>query len=223
MFNFLTKNQANKQPLFKEYRRYIKKSDVVIQQILEEFVTEKILINTGRLMGITEGNTLIFQAESEMSFVNDFTLFEYRVAGQNFLEIYKEKAENLSTEEAEIIENALLSFTSLFKIIEIEPDKGLLRLNDLLNKDKEFQLLNLNLSKTAKPGLLIFTRLIPFHDFYTTSGMFAGFAPQSDKYLLKRYKVMKKKVKSEVDSIQKFIALFKLNRIEGLETKTVDF
>lgn len=222
MFNFLSRNRAIQQPLVKEYKRYTQKSELLVRQILDQFVNQEILINTGRLMGITEGNNLIFESESEMAFLSDFTLFEYRVNGKNYFEIYKEKAENLSDEEAEIIENVLLSYISLFKIIEIKPDKGLLTLNDLLDKNKEFQLLNLNLSRTAKAGLLIFTRLIPFHDVYTTSGIFGAFKPSSDKHLLKRYKVMKKRIKSEVDSVQKFIALFKLNRIEGLETDIAD-
>ena len=38
----------------------------------------------------------------------------------------------------------------------------------------------------------------------------------SNRGLLKRYKVMKKRIKPDRDSVQRFVACFKINRILGI-------
>jgi hypothetical protein len=113
-----------------------------------------------------------------------------------------------------------LSYTSLFKIIDSDPVNSSLTLSDLLNNGSEVKLININLSQTALPAFLIFTRIVPFSDFNMLSGMFCIFPEDSEKALLKQFKIGMRKVKSEIESVQRFIAFFKLNRKEGLSVKT---
>ncbi|MEM8641856.1 MAG: hypothetical protein AAGG51_24025 [Cyanobacteria bacterium P01_G01_bin.54] len=89
-------------------------------------------------------------------------------------------------------------YTSLFKIIDRNPKEGTLLLTDLLGEsDEPLSVININLSKTAKSNYVVFSRILPTEAFKVFSGMFAAFDGSSDRALLKRYKVMKKRVKAE--------------------------
>jgi hypothetical protein len=52
--------------------------------------------------------------------------------------------------------------------------------------------------------------------------MYALFSEVSERSLLKKMKIMMRKVKSDSESVQRFVAFFKLNRKEGLMTKTAE-
>jgi hypothetical protein len=189
----------------------------------EKFTDNQSLKVVGKLLGITEGTTVVLDSEEELNFVMDFSIFEYQVEGKNFVQRYQEDETAKKTEiEMEILTAQSLSYTSFFKITETDPVNATITLSDLLNNNQELKIININLSRTAYPGLLIFTRIEPFADFNAASGMYALFSEVSERSLLKKMKIMMRKVKSDVESVQRFVAFFKLNRKEGLMTKTAE-
>ncbi|UXE58375.1 MAG: hypothetical protein KA717_20015 [Woronichinia naegeliana WA131] len=191
--------------------------------MIEKFTDNQSLKVVGKLLGITEGTTVVLDSEEELNFVMDFSIFEYQVEGKNFVQRYQEDETAKKTEiETEILAAQGLSYTSLFKITETDPVNATVTLSDLLNNNQELKIININLSQTAYPGLLIFTRIEPFADFNAASGMYALFPEVSERSLLKKMKIMMRKVKSDVESVQRFVAFFKLNRKEGLMTKTAE-
>lgn len=208
--------------LIKKYQQYRNIGKDLSQAIFQKFTDSQSIRDVGKLMGIWQGTTLILESQEEFNFIIDFSLFEYQVKGKSFIQRYQEENSELDEKESEILEAQLLSYTSLFKILETEPSNASLTLGDLLNDDQEVKIININLSRTARPGLLLFTRILPCFDFNMTSGMFCIFPGNSERYLLKRYKIIKRKIKSEIESVQRFIAFFRLNRTEGLETRTTD-
>jgi hypothetical protein len=208
--------------LIKKYKQYQSIGKDLSQKIFQEFSDSQSIRAVGKLMGIWHGGTLVLESEEEFNFIMDFSLFEYLVKEKNFIQRYQEENSELDEKESEMIEAQLLSYTSLFKILETEPANASVKLGDLLGDGQEVKVINVNLSRTAKPGLLMFTRVIPFPDFNMTSGMYCIFPEDSARRLLKSYKIMHRKVKSEIESAQRFIAFFKLNRREGLEIRTTD-
>lgn len=92
-------------------------------------------------------------------------------------------------------------------------------MEDILNKKDNIPLMDIALSKTAVPGILLFTRLIPFKDFNMTSGAGFVFPGELEKYLLKRYKKLRKKVESDSESVKRFVAFHKLSKSSGLKVK----
>jgi hypothetical protein len=191
--------------------------------VIEKFTDNQSLKVVGKLLGITEGKTVMLDSEEELNFVMDFSIFEYQVEGKNFVQRYQEDETAKKTEiEMEILTAQSLSYTSFFKITETDPVNATITLSDLLNNNQELKIININLSRTAYPGLLIFTRIEPFADFNAASGMYALFSEVSERSLLKKMKIMMRKVKSDVESVQRFVAFFKLNRKEGLMTKTAE-
>ncbi len=182
---------------------------------------EKSFPEIARLFGIAQGREIILESEEEMNFIIDFYLHEYLFNGQTILERYRSDHPNLDPLETLYLDSAKVSYTSLFKVTQVNPAANTLTVIDVLNdSDSALDVLNINLSKTATPGYVIFTRLLPNDHFNAFSGMFAIFDPDKDRSLLKRYKVMRKRVKADRESVQRFVACFKLNRILGLAVIT---
>jgi hypothetical protein len=168
-------------------------------------------------LGIGQGRQIILENEEEINFMIDFYLHEILSNGQTMLERYQTDHPDLKPIEISYLDAAKASYPSLFKVIHLNPAKSSLTVIDLLSSsDQPLSVLNINLSKTGKPGYVIFSRLLPYEQFNAFSGMFAVFDEGSDHALLKRYKVMKKRVKSDRESVQRFVACFKLNHILGI-------
>jgi hypothetical protein len=206
--------------LIDKYKQYQKVGRDLTQKVFQEFSDSPSIRAVGKSLGIWQGGTLVLESEEEFNFIMDFSLFEYLVKGKNFIQRYQEKISELEPKESEFIKAQLSSYTSLFKIMETEPDDARVTLGDIFNDGQEVKVININLSQTAQPGLLVFTRILPFPEFNMTSGMYCFFSETSERYLLKRYQTMSKKVKSEIESVQRFIAFFKINRRKGLEIIT---
>ena len=148
----------------------------------------------------------------------DFYLHEYQENGQTILERYRTDHPEIDQLVTAYIDAAQASYTSLFKIISTHPSESSLQVADLLNPSEEpLTAININLSQTATPGQILFSRLLPYENFNAFSGMYAVFPSGDDRALLKRYKVMKKRIKSDQESVQRFVACFKLNRVLGKE------
>jgi hypothetical protein len=178
-----------------------------------------VLIKSARLLGIARGETLIFESEEETNVLMDFALHDYRFNKQNTIEIYREKIGSENEVEKEILDAFISSYTSLFKIISISEDENSLILSDLLNEKDNIKLIDIALSITATPGLLVFIRLIPFKDFNMSTGISFAFPSNSENYLLRRYKILSKKVKSGSDSIRRFVSFYKLSKTQGIEVR----
>jgi hypothetical protein len=174
-----------------------------------------------RMLGIGQGRQIFLEKEEEINFIIDFYLHEFLSNGQTILERYRADYPDLKPIEIVYLDAAKASYTSLFKITGVNPTESSLTVLDLLSSsDQPLSIINVNLSKTAEPCYVIFSRLLPNEQFNTFSGMYAVFDEGNDRALLKRYKVMKKRVKSERESVQRFVACFKLNRLLGVTIRT---
>lgn len=187
------------------------------EEIPKIYSVEKSLPEITRILGVGQGRNIILESDEEINFLIDFYLYEFLSNGQTFLERYRTDHTNLKPIEITYLDAARASYTSLFKVTHVNPDESSITVIDLLgSSDQTLSVLNVNLSKTGKPGYVIFSRLLPNEQFNTFSGMYAVFNEGSDRALLRRYKVMKKRVKSDRESVQRFVACFKLNRILGI-------
>jgi hypothetical protein len=205
--------------IIEKYKEYRKIGRELNQKIMNECLDRNTLIKSARLLGIARGETLVFESEDETSVLMDFALHDYRVNKQNIIEIYREKIGWENEVDKEILDAFISSYTSLFKIISISEAENSLILSDLLNEKDNIKLIDIALSKTAIPGLLVFIRLIPFKDFNMSTGISFAFPADSENYILKRYKILSRKVKSGSDSIKRFISFYKLSKTQGIEVR----
>ena len=205
--------------IIEKYKTYRKIGMELNHKIMDTCLDRDVFMKSARLLGIVRGDTLIFDSEGEMGVLMDFALNEYRVNNKNAIEIYREKIGWQNEIEKDILDALLSSYTSLFKIISVSEAENTLLLNDILNKKDNIKLIDIAFSKSAIPGLLLFTRLVSFKDFNMTSGVSFAFPGDLEGYLLRRYKKLSKKVKSDSDSIKRFVSFFRLNKINGIEVR----
>jgi len=203
--------------LIKKYEKYRKIGKELNQKIMHSCLDREVLMNSAMLLGAVHEGTLVFDSENETSVLMDFALNDYKVNNKNTIEIYREKIGWQNKIEKDILDALLSSYTSLFKVISVSEIEKTILLNDILNKNGNIKLIDIGFSETAIPGLLLFIRLVPFKYFNMTSGISFVFRGDLEKYLLRRYKKLSKMVKSDSDSIKRFISFFRFNKIDGME------
>lgn len=203
--------------LIEKYKKYRKIGLELNHKMIDNCLDRDALMKSAGLLGIVRRGTMVFDREEEMSVLMDFFLNEYQVGTKNYVEIYKEKVGGQNEIEKEILDALLSSYTSLFKILSTSQAENTLLLNDILNNKSDIKLTDINFSKTATPGFLLFTRLVPFKDFNATSGVSFAFPGDLEEKILRKYKKLREKVKSDSHSIKRYVSFFKLSRTEGLE------
>lgn len=200
----------------KEYKKSRDIGTQLTEKIVSSCLHKDIIKNAAKLLGVLRGNELLVESNEEGIAFMDFALNDYQVDHKTLVQTFQMQANQLSQEEKNTLESWTKSYTSLFKVRSISPLENCLILTDLLNENQNITLLDFALSESAVPGILIFVRLIPFQDLYITSGVIFAFVEAKEAYLLKQYKYRARKVKSDSESIQRFVAFFHLNRTHGM-------
>jgi hypothetical protein len=201
------------------YKTYRKIGRRLNTKIMKTCLEREVLLESATVLGIVEEGALTFESEAEMDVFMDFVLNEYRTENTTAIEHYQEKVGGKNEAEREILHALRASSTSLFKVVAISENEHTLLLHDLLTTQEDRELLDIRLSQTAVPGLLVFTRLVPLKEVTITSGMSFAFAGYLEKTLLREYKKLSKKMKAESDSLKRFVAFFQLNRICGFDVE----
>lgn len=207
--------------LIEKYKTYRKIGRELNNKIMKSCFDHDVVMKSARLLGIVRGDTLIIDSENETSVLMDFALNDYRVNNKNAVEVYREKMGRENEIETEILDALVSSYTSLFKITSISETENMLFLSDLLNKQGNIKIIDIAFSKSATPGLLMFIRLLSFKDFNMTSGTSLIFDEELEEYLLRKYKKLSKKVKSDSETIRRFVSFFKLNRNYGIDVEYI--
>jgi hypothetical protein len=212
----------NKNITIAKYEKYREVGKALNQKIINRFVDRVIMLSSGKylgLVGIGKRNTLIFDNESETAALMDFAINEYNIDGKNAAQLYKEN-ELFDDIEAEILGAMAKSYTSLFKITDIKDDDNKLTLANLLDKNSDpVEIIDIGLSQTSIPGILIFLRVVPLKEFNITGGFGFAFMSALEEILLMEYKQRAKNVKSSSESLKRYVAFFKLNRRYGLASE----
>jgi hypothetical protein len=205
-----------------KYKKYREVGKILNHKIIDRFIGRDIILLSGKYLGLVslvKKNTLIFDNESETAALMDFAINEYQTNGINAVQLYKDKVILKNDIEVEILDALVKSYTSLFKITNIKRNETKLILSDVLNKNNEqIEIIDIGFSQTARAGLLIFLRIVPFADFNITGGYGFPFNGDLEEYLLKEYKHLVKQIKSSSESIKRFVSFFKLYRRHGIKT-----
>jgi hypothetical protein len=199
------------------YRKIRKAGRTLVYRVLNACINKDMLRDSAKLLGIpVKGDTVMFDCEEETNVLTDFLLFDYKVNGKNAVQAYGEEHEGLNKVENELLNSWLSSYTSLFEVVTISSPT--LRLRDVLNNmNKPIQLIDMGFSATAKPGALLFIRLIPINHCCLTSGMAFAFRNELKQHILREYEKLRKKIKKHDDDLKRYILFFKLSRECGLE------
>ena len=178
------------------------------------------LIIAAKLLGVWNGNLMVFEDENDTEALMDFMVFEkltnHAPAYQRFYES-KPKLTDLQQENL----NGMINFhSSLFEVKHIDSTTHLVVFVDLLDKDKkEYLLMDVGLSRTASIGLILYTRLIPIRDVYITSGLGFVFGNSLKEKLLSAISLAFFKKRRKLTSTEMFLLFYEKNRQHGLNTR----
>ncbi len=131
------------------------------------------LHRTARKLGMLSGDgTLIFDEESDMSILMDGLIYEEKIQQRKvvtaFLSgyVHRDEIDHLLT-------GAMLKARfGLYQIESTAPECAEIKLKALTGEAVDTTLINIGLSESAKPGLIIAIRILFFPEFSMSSGVF---------------------------------------------------
>jgi hypothetical protein len=205
----------------KDYKNYRETGKNLMSKILKKILDKDNLEGSFKLLDVLKGKYLLIENDYEMDVAMDFSIHEYTIDNKTVISLYEEKFGGKDKIETDILKASQNSYTSLFSVISVSSENNTVTLNDVMSDKKNIILTDIGLSTSLSPGLLIFTRIIPFNTFNMTSGV--NFIFDRDlEYILRQYRKFYKKSPSNIDSIKRFIAFFKINKMDGIEVRTLN-
>jgi hypothetical protein len=199
------------------YHAYRTAAKALNQQIMDALVDRAALMRAARALDIARGDTFVFESEAEMNVLMDYALYESRVHGQSLVQGYREQTALLSPTQRALLDAMCESYTSLFRMADIVRADHTIMLVDALGQRPETPLVDIMFSRTAEPGMLLFTRVVPLAEMNMTAGIAFVFPGDLQASLVQRYKRVSRRVKAPTESARRLVAFFHLNRTAGIE------
>jgi hypothetical protein len=168
----------------------------------------------GKILGFYHDGQMIFQSETDVSVMMDFTLAEKIYGGKSIVDLEIEANHDLDDERRTILEAYRSGYTSLFEVLGMNQKEHSISLYDLL-RDDDKTIIDVNLSRTVDKARLLFFRIITFNDFSMTSGISFVFGSNKKDVLLRRYRA-ELRTRFMIDkSVTRFLIFHRLNRQLG--------
>ncbi|MCY6354639.1 hypothetical protein [Clostridium sp. ZS2-4] len=195
-----------------------------IMNYINSSIDKQVILNSARILGMLDTNGNIApKADSEMMFLLDFVIHEYKVNGKTMVQLYRENVGSENEIEEDILKALDNSYLSLFRVVNLSPSKNLVFLKDVFNRVKNVRLTDISFSQTGDTDTLLFTRILPYEDLNITSGMAATFPSIVEDRVLIEYKRVCKEMNlaEEIDSesVRMLISFFHFNREIGTPVK----
>ncbi|HYE34310.1 hypothetical protein [Methylocaldum sp.] len=163
-----TDDHNHNEELLDRYKQF-RKTGIGLNTMLAKQVPKAAVPECGKKLGLFKAGTLIFNNDDEVGILYDYCFHHYRRAGKNVIERYLEQSPPASESTEMILLQAMVkSRYSLFRVEEINPHLGA-TLRDLLTGEA-LNLMDIGLSETGSPGIILAGRILPLADFYMSSG-----------------------------------------------------
>ena len=130
-------------------------------------LSKKVILKGGRKLGLFVDGTLCFETEDETSVLMDYCIHECRDLGRNTVERYLTRP-GIDEEDRGLLQAMKMARFSLFRITETVRGVGVKAL-DLFRQESVF-IVDINFGSTARNGLVLASRVMPFVDHLTTTG-----------------------------------------------------
>ncbi len=150
------------------YQRY-RSISMRLNMPLMQQLTKGVLDEGGRDLGILKKGMLVFNSEDESSVLADYCIYNVGRDGRNGVQTLLAKSPPAEgSEEALVLGAMAKAWYTLLSIEAVESGVGV-RVHDIL-RATDHLLIDMGLSRSAKPGDLFATRVIPFDGFIITTG-----------------------------------------------------
>lgn len=179
------------------------------------------LISAAKLLGFWDGKMMVFDSENDSETLMDFIVFEKFTSNLPAYKRFQMSNPNLNDLQLENMNGILNNYSSIFEVKSIDLIGNTLVLEDLLDASrKEYVLMDIGMSKTARSGLILYNRLIPLRDINMTSGVSFIFEKIYKDKLLSAISLAAFKKRRKLTSSEMFILMNERNRQWGMETRT---
>ncbi len=158
-------------PLSDLVARYlrIRETGMKLISMLVGKLPKDVLEQGARELGFQRNGILVFSSMHESSILMDYCLYNIRRHGRNTIENFLANSPPAEgSEQWPFLQAMSRSWYSLFSVQEVMRDVGA-RVLDIL-RDSEHLLLDVGFGRSAVPGALIASRVLPFDEFIITSG-----------------------------------------------------
>jgi hypothetical protein len=119
-------------------------------------------------LGVWVRGTIVMDME-ELPVLTDRTIYCFEEHGRNAVEHYADEHPAAAGSDAQVVLDAMRkAFFSVFQVRDMVEGVGL-HVADIL-RDREHFLADVNLSRTARKGVVLASRVLPFDDFIMTTG-----------------------------------------------------
>jgi len=171
------------------------------------------LISAAKLLGFWDGKMMVFNSDNDSETLMDFIVFEKSTQIVPAFRRFYSKNPELIDLQKENMNGMLNQYSSLFEIKSIDSIGNTLVLVDLLDDSKtEYLLMDVGMSKTALPGFILFTRIIPIRDINMTSGVSFGFEKIYKDKLLSAISLAAFKKRRKLNGTEIFLLIHEKNR-----------
>jgi hypothetical protein len=154
--------------LFRTYKRLRNVLNAMNQELIRH-LTRNSIQESARKLGLARGKTLVFSNPHEAAVLFDYCLYNSRSGGKTVIERYAEKTPPApESDETTVLHAMLDSFFSVFQVRQVHKGRGVL-LIEFFGKYELF-LMDIGLGDTAVPDMPLAGRVLPFDDFYISSG-----------------------------------------------------
>jgi hypothetical protein len=179
-------------------------------------------IMVGKLLGMYHrGKKMIFQSETEISVMMDFTLNERLHDGKSIIDRELERNHDLNQEQIEILKAYQSGYTSPFQVLGTKPSQSSIHLYDLI-RDEDKDIVDVGLSRTVSTSHALFFRIVSFADFSMNSGASFVFNRRMQERLTRRYRAELRTDFVMDKSITRFLIFQRLNRELGEALDLID-
>lgn len=125
-----------------------------------------------KTFGLVEGDKLLLNSDGELTILLDFLIYHHRQRGRSLAQKYLARMPPTDDPDEMLVRRAMTTPRySMLKIMESHSFTGVV-VRDLVRGGTLF-VVDEAMSASAKPGLLLASRLLPLPDYWMTSG--AGF------------------------------------------------
>ncbi|MDC1105403.1 hypothetical protein OAT16_01780 [Prolixibacteraceae bacterium] len=146
------------------------------------------IINSAEMLDLWKSNSLTYKEEEDKIIFFEFSFYEKLSSKGSQISQYKEE------NDSAIASLMSKSIHSLYEVISCNRETNEVILKDLIDEDVTITLIDINLSHSNASGLLFYTRLIPFDNYFISTGVTLTFSKEdANKALLQKSKIELKK------------------------------
>jgi len=200
------------------YRTY-REVGTSLHEKLTKLISKEAMMECASLLDMVENNILYFDEEPDMDRLSEFAIHDYYDKNeentvQKFSGSFKYKLSN--NIEKNIIQAKLKARTSLYLVDYVSKSNYLIGLIDVFNNYKKIEIIDIGMSQTVKPNkTYLFTRVMKFDDFSSTSGVTYIFDKSKYKKIKREYLKIFNSLPNMKSSTKKSVSFFHLNRLYG--------